>query len=90
MFNGFQGNGCGRSKPLEPLCFSQRYVPVLLPPAGPNRSVRRRPPLGPGTERFVGGTDKYKGITGKQTFQGNFIGDTGAGWSDWKGNWKLP
>jgi hypothetical protein len=47
-------------------------------------------PACPGTERFVGGTGKYKGITGKQTFQGNFIGDTGAGWSDWKGEWKLP
>lgn len=47
-------------------------------------------PACPGTERFVGGTGKYKGITGEQTFQGNFIGDTGAGWSDWKGNWKLP
>ena len=47
-------------------------------------------PACPGTERFVGGTGKYNGITGKQTFQGNFIGDTGAGWSDWKGEWKLP
>jgi hypothetical protein len=47
-------------------------------------------PACPGTERFVGGTGKYKGITGEQTFQGNFIGDTGAGWSDWKGEWKLP
>lgn len=43
-----------------------------------------------GIERFVGGTGKYKGISGEQTFQGNFIGDTGAGWSDWKGEWKLP
>ena len=47
-------------------------------------------PACPGNERFVGGTGKYKGITGEQTFQGNFIGDTGAGWSDWKGEWKLP
>lgn len=44
----------------------------------------------PGTERFVGGTGKYQGITGDQTFQGNFISDTGAGWSDWKGEYKLP
>lgn len=44
----------------------------------------------PGTERFVGGTGKYTGITGEQVFQGNFIGDTGAGWSDWKGEYKLP
>jgi hypothetical protein len=47
-------------------------------------------PACPGTERFVGGTGKYKGISGNQTFQGNFIGDTGAGWSDWKGEYKLP
>ena len=47
-------------------------------------------PACPGTESFVGGTGKYKGITGNQKFQGNFIGDTGAGWSDWKGNYKLP
>ncbi len=47
-------------------------------------------PACPGTERFVGGTGKYTGITGKQTFQGNFIGDTGAGWSDWKGKYKIP
>jgi hypothetical protein len=47
-------------------------------------------PACPGTERFVGGTGKYEGITGNQKFQGNFIGDTGAGWSDWNGEWKLP
>jgi len=47
-------------------------------------------PACPGTERFVGGTGKYKGISGDQKFQGNFIGDTGAGWSDWKGEYKLP
>jgi hypothetical protein len=47
-------------------------------------------PACPGTERFVGGTGKYQGISGEQVFQGNFIGDTGAGWSDWKGEYKLP
>lgn len=47
-------------------------------------------PACPGTERFVGGTGKYTGISGEQTFQGNFIGDTGAGWSDWKGEYKIP
>jgi hypothetical protein len=47
-------------------------------------------PACPGTERFVGGTGKYKGISGDQKFQGNFIGDTGAGWSDWSGEYKLP
>lgn len=44
----------------------------------------------PGTERFVGGTGKYTGISGDQVFQGNFIGNTGAGWSDWKGEYKIP
>ena len=47
-------------------------------------------PACPGTERFVGGTGKYTGISGEQEFQGNFIGDTGAGWSDWKGEYRLP
>jgi hypothetical protein len=47
-------------------------------------------PACPGDERFVGGTGKYKGITGEQKFQGNFIGTTGAGWSDWSGEYKLP
>ena len=47
-------------------------------------------PACPGTERFVGGTGKYAGISGEQQFQGNFIGDTGAGWSDWKGEYRIP
>jgi hypothetical protein len=47
-------------------------------------------PACPGTERFVGGTGKFKGITGEQKFQGNFIGDTGAGWSDWSGEYNIP
>ena len=47
-------------------------------------------PACPGEERFVGGTGKYKGISGTSKFQGNFIGATGAGWSDWKGEYKLP
>ncbi len=47
-------------------------------------------PACPGTERFVGGTGKYTGISGDQKFQGNFIGATGAGWSDWSGAYKLP
>jgi hypothetical protein len=47
-------------------------------------------PTCPGTERFVGGTGKYTGIAGDQKFQGNFIGETGAGWSDWTGEYKIP
>ena len=47
-------------------------------------------PSCPGDEKFVGGTGKFTGITGDQKFQGNFIGNTGAGWSDWSGEYKLP
>ncbi len=47
-------------------------------------------PACPGDERFVGGTGKYKGISGSTKFQGNFIGTTGGGWSDWNGEYKLP
>ena len=47
-------------------------------------------PACPGDEKFVGGTGKYTGITGDQKFQGNFIGTTGGGWSDWNGEYKLP
>jgi hypothetical protein len=47
-------------------------------------------PACPGDERFVGGTGKYNGISGSSKFQGNFIGATGAGWSDWNGDYKLP
>jgi len=47
-------------------------------------------PACPGDERWVGGTGKYNGISGNSKFQGNFIGATGAGWSDWNGAYKLP
>ncbi len=47
-------------------------------------------PACPGDERFVGGTGKYNGISGSSKFQGNFIGNTGGGWSDWNGEYKLP
>ncbi len=47
-------------------------------------------PACPGDERWVGGTGKYNGISGNSKFQGNFIGATGAGWSDWNGEYKLP
>ena len=43
-----------------------------------------------GDERWVGGTGKYTGMSGASKFQGNFIGTTGAGWSDWNGEYKLP
>jgi hypothetical protein len=47
-------------------------------------------PTCPGEFRWVGGTGKYTGISGTSKFQGNFIGATGAGWSDWSGEYKLP
>ena len=47
-------------------------------------------PACPGDQNFIGGTGKYTGLTGPSKFQGNFIGKTGAGWSDWKGEYKLP
>ena len=47
-------------------------------------------PACPGDERWSGGTGKYTGLTGPSKFQGNFIGTTGAGWSDWSGEYKLP
>jgi len=47
-------------------------------------------PACPGDERWVGGTGKYTGMSGTSKFQGNFIGATGAGWSDWSGEYKLP
>ena len=47
-------------------------------------------PACPGDFQWTGGTGKYKGISGSNKFQGNFIGTTGAGWSDWSGEYKLP
>lgn len=47
-------------------------------------------PACPGDQRFVGGTGKYAGISGTSKFQGNFIGNTGAGWSDWSWEYSLP
>ncbi len=47
-------------------------------------------PACPGEFSFSGGTGKYKGLTGNSKFQGNFIGTTGAGWSDWNGEYKQP
>jgi hypothetical protein len=47
-------------------------------------------PACPGDERWVGGSGKYTGMSGTMKFQGNFIGATGAGWSDWSGEYKLP
>ena len=57
----------------------------------PNLGLRRAAvPACPGDEQFVGGTGKYQGISGNTKFQGNFIGTTGAGWSDWSGGYRIP
>jgi hypothetical protein len=47
-------------------------------------------PACPGEQRFAGGTGKYKGLSGPSKFQGNFIGNSGGGWSDWNGEYHLP
>ena len=44
----------------------------------------------PGDQHFAGGTGKYNGLNSAMKFQGNFIGTTGAGWSDWSGEYALP
>jgi len=47
-------------------------------------------PVCSGSFQWAGGTGKYSGISGENTFQGIFIGTTGAGYSLWDGEWKLP
>jgi len=43
-----------------------------------------------GPMEWVGGTGKYTGITGKNTFNGGFVGAGPQGYSLWKGDWRLP
>jgi hypothetical protein len=43
-----------------------------------------------GDFQWKGGTGKYTGITGNNTFTGFSIGATSSGYSVWKGEWKLP
>jgi len=43
-----------------------------------------------GPMEWVGGTGKYKGIRGKHTFNGGFVGAGPEGYSVWKGEWRLP
>jgi hypothetical protein len=45
---------------------------------------------GRGTFKWTGGTGKYSGLQGNNTFQFTGIGKTGAGVSAWKGDWRLP
>ena len=44
----------------------------------------------PGPLTWVVGTGKYKGISGKGTFDGGFVRTGPQGYSFWKGEWKLP
>jgi hypothetical protein len=41
---------------------------------------------------WVGGTGKYSGLRGKNTYRNDSAGPAGspAGWSSWKGEWTLP
>ena len=43
-----------------------------------------------GDFQWKGGTGKYTGITGNNTFTGFSIGATSSGHAVWKGEWKLP
>ena len=43
-----------------------------------------------GDSQWTGGTGKYTGITGNNTFTASLIGTTSSGYSVWKGEWKLP
>jgi hypothetical protein len=43
-----------------------------------------------GTFQWTGGTGKFTGIQGDNTFQVNAIGKTLAAWIPWEGEWRLP
>jgi hypothetical protein len=43
-----------------------------------------------GPMEWVGGTGKYTGIKGNNTFDGGFVGAGPQGYSLWKGEWQLP
>ena len=43
-----------------------------------------------GTAQFVGGTGKYAGIQGRQTFHASPVPTTEQGFGLFKGEWKLP
>jgi hypothetical protein len=43
-----------------------------------------------GTFQWTGGTGKFQGIQGDDTWHGAFIGNTGAGSVVWEGEWRLP
>jgi hypothetical protein len=43
-----------------------------------------------GPMEWVGGTGKYQGISGKNSFNAGFVGPGPGGYSLWKGEYKLP
>ena len=48
------------------------------------------PNAGGGDFQWTGGTGKYSGIKGNNTYRYTFIGDTPALWVVWDGEWQLP
>jgi hypothetical protein len=48
------------------------------------------PGSGAGTAQFTGGTGKYSGLQGNNTFHFTFIGNTPAAVTLWEGEWRLP
>ncbi len=45
---------------------------------------------GDGTFKWTGGTGKYAGLQGNNTFHFTGIGKTGAGVVSWQGEWRMP
>jgi hypothetical protein len=43
-----------------------------------------------GTFKWTGGTGKYSGLQGNNTFRGTLIGKTAAEVIVWEGDWRLP
>jgi hypothetical protein len=43
-----------------------------------------------GDFQWTGGTGKYTGLTGNNTFTGGAVPKTASGYSVWKGEWQLP
>jgi hypothetical protein len=43
-----------------------------------------------GDFQWTGGTRKYTGFTGSNTFYAGAVPKTASGYSVWKGEWQLP
>jgi hypothetical protein len=58
---------------------------------GPWRETKGTGPgTGEGTVQWIGGTGKYSGIQGHNTYSYAFIGNTPAFSIVWQGDWRLP